>query len=150
MEIKPIHSDQDYKLALHEIEQNFNARPGMPQGDRLEVLVTLVEVYESHQFAILLPDPIEAILYHMERLGLARKDLEPMIGGRARISEVLNRKRPLTIRMIRNLSANLGISAETLLQEYPLAETKSFRYPPSQLQRTNQIADHEAQPEGDD
>jgi HTH-type transcriptional regulator / antitoxin HigA len=127
LKIKSILVDKDYTEALQEVDRIFDAQPGTPEDDRLEVLVTLVEAYEARHYAIPLPDPIEAIAYPMERLGLRRKDLEPLIGSRARVSEVLNRKRPLTIRMIRNLSAKLGISAEALLQEYPLEQRKIER-----------------------
>ncbi len=120
MDIKPIRTEEDYQAALEEIETIFDAEPGTPDGDRLEVLVTLVEAYEEKHHKIPLPDPIEAIEYHMNRLGLTRKDLEPYIGSRARVSEILNRKRPLTLRMIRNLSEGLGIPTEILTQEYPV------------------------------
>lgn len=120
MEIKPIMTEKDYTDTLHEIERIFDAQPGTPESDRLDVLTTLVEAYETRYFPIPLPDPIEAIKYHLERLGWTRKELEPLIGSRARVSEVLNRKRPLTLRMIRNLSKGMGISAESLLQEYPV------------------------------
>lgn len=119
-EIKPIHTEQDYEFVLEEIEALFEAEPNSPEGDRLEVLVTLVEQYEDQHFSVLHPHPIEAILYHMESRGLSRKDLEPFIGSRARVSEILNRKRPLTLRMIRALSEGLGISADILVQPYPL------------------------------
>ena len=122
MEIKPILTEQDYTDALQAIDEIFDAQPGTPEGDRLEVLVTLVGAYEARHYSIPLPDPIAAIEYHMQRLKLSRKDLEPLIGSRSHVSEVLNRKRPLSIRMIRNLSAGLGISAEALIQEYPLVE----------------------------
>ncbi len=118
MEIKPIKTDTDYRAALDEIEGLFEAVPDTPEGDRLEVLVTLVEAYEEKHYSIPKPDPIEAILYHMESRGLSRRDLEPYIGSRARVSEVLNRKRPLTMEMIRNLYKGLGIPAETLIQPY--------------------------------
>lgn len=121
MEIKPIRTDEDYQAALKEIEAIFDAQPGTPEGDRLEILVILVADYEEKHYPIPLPDPIEAIEFHMERLGLDRKDLEPWIGNRARVSEVLNRKRPLSLRMIRNLPKGLGISMEILVQEYPPA-----------------------------
>jgi HTH-type transcriptional regulator / antitoxin HigA len=116
--LKPIHNDQDYGEALQEIERIFDAIPGTTEGDRLEILVTLVEAYEAQQYPVQLPDPIEAIHYHMDRLGLSRKDLQPMIGTRARVSEILNRKRPLTLTMIRKLNRGLGISTEVLIQEY--------------------------------
>jgi HTH-type transcriptional regulator/antitoxin HigA len=119
MEIKPIKNEADYQAALKEIELLFDAAPDTPEGDRLEVLTTLVEAYEERRYAIPLPDPIEAILYHMESRGLTRRDLEPYIGSRARVSEVLNRKRPLTMEMIRNLHNGIGIPAEVLIQPYP-------------------------------
>ena len=118
MEIKPVKNEVDYQAALKEIELLFNAAPDTPEGDRLEVLTTLVEAYEERHYAIPMPDPIEAILYHMESRGLTRRDLEPYIGSRARVSEVLNRKRPLTMEMIRNLHKGVGIPAEVLIQPY--------------------------------
>jgi HTH-type transcriptional regulator / antitoxin HigA len=118
MEIKPVKTATDYEAALKEIEQLFNAEPETLEGDRLEVLTTLVEAYEEEHYSIPLPDPIEAILYHMESRGLSRKDLEPYLGSRARISEILNRRRPLTLEMIRKLHEGLGISADVLIQPY--------------------------------
>ena len=121
MDIRPIKTDEDYQIALAEIEQLFSATPGTLAGDRLEILMTLVEAYEDEYYDIPVPDPIEAINYYMESRGLSRKDLEPYIGSRARVSEVLNRKRPLTLSMIRNLNAELGISADILITPYPVA-----------------------------
>ncbi len=118
MEIKPIKNDADYQEALEEIERLFDASPDTPEGDRLEVLTTLVEAYEEKHYNLPIPDPIEAILYHMQSRGFSRRDLEPYIGSRARVSEVLNRKRPLTMEMIRNLHRGLGIPAEVLIQPY--------------------------------
>ncbi|ABQ28079.1 helix-turn-helix domain-containing protein [Geotalea uraniireducens] len=118
MEIKPIKNEVDYEATLKEIEFLFDAAPDTPEGDRLEVLTTLVEAYEERHYSIPMPDPIEAILYHMDSRGLTRRDLEPYIGSRARVSEVLNRKRPLTMEMIRNLHKGLGIPAEVLIQPY--------------------------------
>lgn len=118
MEIKPIRTDEDYENALQEIDALFNADPESSEGDKLEVLVTLVEAYEAKYYSIDLPDPIDAIEYHMDRLNLTRKDLEQYIGGASRVSEILNRKRPLNLRMIRNLHKGLGISLEVLSQEY--------------------------------
>jgi HTH-type transcriptional regulator/antitoxin HigA len=116
--IKPIRSEADYEAALAEIEQLFEAEPGTPAGDRLEVLTTLVEAYEEKHYPIPLPDPIEAIYYYLESRGLSRRDLEPYLGSRARVSEVLNRKRPLSLEMIRRLNNGLGIPAEVLIQPY--------------------------------
>jgi HTH-type transcriptional regulator/antitoxin HigA len=120
MEIRPIKSEAEYEAALVEIERLLDARPDTPEGDRLEVLVILVENYEEKHYPIPLPDPIEAIRYHMESRGLTRRDLEPYIGSRARVSEILNRKRPLTMEMIRNLHEGLGISADILIKPYDL------------------------------
>jgi HTH-type transcriptional regulator/antitoxin HigA len=118
MEIKPIKSEADYEAALKEIERLLYAKPGTADADRLEVMVTLTEAYEEKHYAIPLPDPVEAILYHMESRGLPRRDLEPFIGSRGRVSEVLNRRRPLTMEMIRKLHDGLGIPAEVLIQPY--------------------------------
>lgn len=120
MEIRPIKNEADYQAVLDEIESLFAAIPDTPEGDRLEVLVTLVEAYENKHFSIPAPDPIEAILYHLESRGLSRRDLEPCIGSRARVSEVLNRKRSLTMEMIRKLHNLLGIPSDVLIQPYQL------------------------------
>jgi HTH-type transcriptional regulator/antitoxin HigA len=116
MEIKPIKTEADYRAAMEEVERLFDAAPDTPEGDRLEMLITLIEVYEEKHYVIPLPDPVEAILYYIESRGLSRRDLEQFIGSRARVSEVLNRKRRLTIGMIRKLHAGLGIPAEVLIQ----------------------------------
>lgn len=121
MNIKPIRTEKDYEEALAQIDLIFDAQPGTPDGDLLEMLTILVEAYEDKHYPIAPPDPIEAIEFHAERLGLTRCDLEPYIGSRARVSEILNRRRPLTLAMIRKLQAGLGIPAATLLQTYPLA-----------------------------
>ena len=118
MDIRPIKTDADYQAVLKEIESLFDAKPDTPEGDRLEVLTALVEVYEDKKYNIPWPDPIEAIIYHMESRGLSRRDLEPYLGSRSRVSEILNRKRPLSIEMIRKLHAGLGISADVLIQPY--------------------------------
>jgi HTH-type transcriptional regulator/antitoxin HigA len=117
MEIKPIKSERDYRKALKEIDRLMDARPNSIEGDRLDVLVTLVEAWEEKHWPIDLPDPIEAILFAMEQRGLSRKDLEPLIGSRARVAEVLNHKRSLTLPMIRRLHEGLGIPAEVLIGE---------------------------------
>lgn len=122
MELKPIRTEEDYEAALVEIERLLNAEPGTPDEDRLDVISTLVGVYEDEHYPIPAPDPIEAIEYHMERLGMTRKDLEPFIGGSSRVSEILNRKRPLSITMMRRLNAGLGISMDVLGQVYELSE----------------------------
>jgi HTH-type transcriptional regulator / antitoxin HigA len=122
MEIKPIHTNGDYEAAIKQIERLFDAEPGTPKGNKLEVLSVLVEAYETEHYSIPLPDPIEAIEYHMERHGLNRKDLEIYIGGPSRVSEILNRKRPLSVRMMRSLSVGLGIPIEVLARAYELEE----------------------------
>jgi HTH-type transcriptional regulator/antitoxin HigA len=116
MDISPIKTEKDYESALAEIGRLFGSESGTPEGDRLEVLVTLVGAYEDVHYSIPAPDPVEAILYHMESRGLTRKELEPYLGSRARVAEILNRRRPLTLRMIQRLHAGLGIPAEALIQ----------------------------------
>lgn len=118
MDIRPIRTESDYEAALVEIERLFDAAPNTPDGDRLEVLITLVEAYEAQHYPIPAPDPVEAIKYYMESRGLSRSDLEPYIGSRARVAEVLNRRRPLSLGMIRQLHTGLGIPAEVLVQPY--------------------------------
>jgi len=118
MEIRPIRTEADYKAALKEVSRLMENDPdiGTPDGDRLDVLATLVQAYETKHFPIDLPDPVEAIKFRMEQAGLTPKDLEPMIGRRNRVYEVLNRKRSLTLPMIWKLHKQLGIPAESLLQ----------------------------------
>ena len=99
MDIHPIRTEAEYEAALAEIERLFDAPPNTPEGDRLEVFATLVEAYEEQHYSIPTPDPIEAIKYYMESRGLCRRDLEPYLGSRARVAEVLNRKRPLSLEM---------------------------------------------------
>ena len=117
MEIKPIRTKADYRAALKEIETLMSARAGTPEGERLDVLVTLVEAYEKKHYRFDLPDPVEAIKFRMEQLALGPKDLVPMIGQINRVYEILNRKRPLTLPMIRRLHQKLGIPAESLIKE---------------------------------
>jgi HTH-type transcriptional regulator/antitoxin HigA len=116
MNIKPIKTKTDYRTALKTIESLMTARPNTPEGERLDVLVTLVEAYERKHFPLDLPDPIEAIKFTMEQRGLGVKDLVPMIGAANRVYEVLNLKRPLTLRMIWRLHKQLGIPAESLIR----------------------------------
>ena len=116
MDIKPIRTEEDYEAALKEVERLWGSERGTPDGDRFEVLFTLVEAYEDQHYPILPPDPIEAIKYYMDTRGLERRDLERYIGPSGRVSEVLSRKRPLTLTMIRKLNAGLGIPAEVLIQ----------------------------------
>jgi HTH-type transcriptional regulator/antitoxin HigA len=120
MEIKPIRTEADYESALREIEALFDSEPGTPDADRLDVLVALVKAYEARHHAIPAPDPIEAIEHEMERHGMAPRDLEPFIGSRSRVWEVLHRRRPLTLKMIRSLSKGLGLPAAVLVQDYEL------------------------------
>src|SRR5262249_18965508 len=112
-DVKPIRSEADYEAALEEVGRLWGSRSGTPKGDRLDVLATLIDAYESEHFPMDPPDPIEAIKFRMEQQGLSRKDLEGIIGTRTRIAEVLGRKRSLSIDMIRRLHEKLGIPAET-------------------------------------
>jgi len=118
MEIRPIRTDADYKTTLKEVStlMESDPDPGTPEGDRLDVLATLVQAYEAKHYPIDPPDPIEAIKFRMEQAGLTAKDLEPMIGQRNRVYEILNRKRALTLPMIWKLHQQLGIPAESLIR----------------------------------
>lgn len=121
MDIRPIRTEDDYRQALAEAAGVMNAAAGTRDGDRLDVLATLIEAYEASRYPVDAPDPISAILFMMEQKGLTRRDLEPAIGGRGRVSEVLNRKRALTLPMIRALSDLLELPADVLVREYPLS-----------------------------
>jgi len=114
--IRPVKTDADYEAAMAEIKRLWSAKSGTPEGDRLQVLATLVDAYEAEHFPMDPPDPIEAIKFRMEQQGLTRKDLEDILGTRTRVAEVLNRRRGLSINMIRRLHAKLGISAEVLIR----------------------------------
>jgi HTH-type transcriptional regulator/antitoxin HigA len=116
-ELKPIRNEADYQAALAELGELWGAKAGTPEGDRLDVLATLIDAYETERHPIDPPDPIEAIKFRMDQQGLTRKDLEGIIGTRTRIAEVLNRQRGLSIRMIRRLHDRLGIPAEILISE---------------------------------
>ena len=118
MDIRPIRTKADHRAALKEAERLWNAGPGTPDGDRVDVLVTLIEAYEAKHHPIPPPDPIAAIEFMMEQKGLTRRNLEPAIGSRGRVSEVLTRKRPLTLPMVRALSALLDIPTDILVQPY--------------------------------
>lgn len=118
MDIRPIRTKADHRAALKEVERLWEAEPGTPDGDRIDVLVTLIEAYEAKHSPIPAPDPIAAIEFMMEQKGLNRRDLEPAIGSRGRVSEVLTRKRPLTLPMVRELSTLLQIPAAVLVQPY--------------------------------
>lgn len=116
MDIRPIKTDADYRAALNDIENLMMAEPNTIEGEKLDILVTLVEAYEAKHFPMDLPDPVEAIKFEMERKGLTVKDLEPMIGKSNRVYEILNRKRSLTLKMIWKLHEGLGIPAESLIK----------------------------------
>ena len=115
-DVKPIRTEADYDAAMEEVASLWGAVSGTPEGDRLDVLATLIDAYEAKHHAMDAPDPIEAIKFRMEQQGMTRKDLEDIIGTRTRIAEVLNRKRSLSIGMIRRLHDRLGISAEVLIR----------------------------------
>src|SRR5438034_9527457 len=115
-EIKPIRTERDYEAALEEVERLWGAKAGTTDGDRLDVLATLIDAYEGQHYPMDPPDPVEAIKFRMEQQGLTRRDLEEIIGTRTRIAEVLNRKRGLSIAMIRRLHERLGISADVLIR----------------------------------
>jgi len=117
MDIRPIKTEADYRATLKEIDSLMRAESGTPEGERLDLLVTLVEAYERKHYPLDLPDPIEAIKFAMDQRGLTVKDLEPMIGRSNRVYEVLNHKRPLTLKMIWKLHKELGIPAESLIKQ---------------------------------
>ena len=116
MDIKPIKTDADYRAALKEIENLMMAGLDTPEGEKLDIMVTLIEAYEAKHFPMDLPDPVEAIKFELERRGLSVKDLEPMIGKSNRVYEILNHKRNLTLRMVWKLHEGLGIPAESLIK----------------------------------
>ena len=120
MELKPIKTDKDYQLALQRLELIFDAKLGTPESDELEILGLLIDDYENKHFPIDAPDPIEAIKIRMEEMQLKQIDLVPEIGGKSRVSEILNRKRRLTVDMIRKLAIRLNLSANLLIKEYQL------------------------------
>lgn len=121
MQIKPIKTVKDNQAALARIEELWDAEPNTPRGDELEVLATLVHTFEEEHYPIDAPDPIEAIKFRMEQQGLADEDLIPFLGQRSRVSEVLRRKRKLSIAMIRKLNTGLKIPLDCLVKEYELA-----------------------------
>lgn len=130
MDVRPIRTEADYRQSLAEITTLMDAEMGSPAGDRLDVLATLVEAYEAAHTPIEAPDPISAILFMMEQKQLSRRDLEPAIGSRARVAEVLNRRRALTLPIIRALSRLLDIPADVLIQPYETSGPVQGR-PPS-------------------
>jgi HTH-type transcriptional regulator / antitoxin HigA len=135
MDLKPIRTEADHKAALAEIDRLWNAQSGTAEGDLLEVLVVLVDAYERKHHPIALPDPLEAILFRLEQSGQTRKDLEPILGSRGRVSEVLSGARKLTLPMIRGLNRELQIPAEVLIAE----RTKS-RAPKSRKAKSGKSA----------
>jgi HTH-type transcriptional regulator/antitoxin HigA len=116
VEVRPIRTKRAYEAALREVERLWGAKAGTSDGDRLDVLATLIDAYEAQHYPMDSPDPVEAIKFRMEQQGLTRRDLEQIIGTRTRIAEVLNRKRGLSIAMIRRLHERLGISADVLIR----------------------------------
>ncbi|MDE1153157.1 MAG: hypothetical protein PW788_11530 [Micavibrio sp.] len=120
MDIKPIRNSKDYQAALKRIESLMSAKKNTAKGDELDILATLVEAYEQKNFVIDSPNPIAAIEHGMEALGLKRKDLEPILGSKSRVSEVLGRRRRLTLEMVRNLNEKMGIPAKSLIKDYEL------------------------------
>lgn len=129
MQIHPIRTDADHELAIKRIEKLIGAAPGSAEGDELDVLATLVDAYEAKHHAIDAPDPVTAIQFRMEQQGLSRKDSEPLIGSRARVSEILTRKRSLTLSMVRRVKFGLGISADLLIDATPIKAKRVYRSP---------------------
>lgn len=127
MNIHPIRNETDYEAALTEIERLWGVKPRSPEGDRLDVLLILVEAYEAKNHPIAPPDPVDAIKFRMEQMNLTRKDLEPLIGPRGRVAEVINRRRPLSLAMIRSLHSKLRIPLESLIRTGELAANKRFQ-----------------------
>ena len=121
MKLKPIRTKKEYKLALERLEVIFDAKFGTPQGDELEILGMLIEKYENEQFEIALPDPIEAIKHRMEQMGYSQSDLAKVVGLKSRASEILNKKRKLSLEMIRNIHLTLKIPTSVLIQDYQIS-----------------------------
>ena len=117
MNIYPIHTEADYNTALNRIEEIFDAKPGTPEGDELEILGILVDEFEKRHFPIDAPNPVEAVKFRMEQLGLSQRDLARLVGSRSRASEILSGKRTMSLRVIRVLNEKLNIPAEVLLQQ---------------------------------
>ena len=118
MNIKPIRNEKDYQKALNRLEDIFDAKKGTEQGDELEILSILIDRFENEMFPIGMPDPIEAIKFRMEQMGMNQKDLAEVVGFKSRVSEILNKKRKLTLDMIRKLNSTLHIPTEVLVQDY--------------------------------
>jgi HTH-type transcriptional regulator/antitoxin HigA len=138
--VRPVRTERDYEDALDEIGRLMSARPGTPEGDHLDVLSTLVEAYESEHYPIEAPDPIALIQFAMEQRGATRADLESIIGSRGRVSEVLTRKRSLTLPMIRKLSDEWGLPADVLVQPYALKKPVSRRVFAAKISRRQRAA----------
>jgi HTH-type transcriptional regulator/antitoxin HigA len=117
IQVRSIKTEADYEAALARVERLMDAEEGSIEAEELDVLATLIEAYEDKRYPMDLPDPVDAIRFHIEQQGLSRRDLEPLLGSRARVAEVLNRKRSLSLAMVRRLNAELGIPAEILIQE---------------------------------
>ncbi len=118
MKISPIRNEKDYQKALDRLEDIFEAKKDTKEGDELEILSILIDRYENENFPIGMPDPIEAIKFRMEQMGMNQKDLAELVGFKSRVSEILNKKRKLTLDMIRKLNTNLHIPTEVLIQDY--------------------------------
>ena len=118
MRIRPIRNEEDYQNALQRINEIFEAKRGTEEGDELEILAILIDNYENENFPIGMPDPIEAIKFRMEQLGMKQKDLAHVIGFKSRVSEILSKKRKLTLEMVRKLNSSLHIPTEVLVQDY--------------------------------
>ena len=118
MKITPIRNEKDYQKALDRLEKIFDAKKGTNQGDELEILSILIDQYENQNFPIGMPDPIEAIKFRMEQMGMKQKDLAEIVGFKSRVSEILNKKRKLTLDMVRKLNTTLHIPTEVLVQDY--------------------------------
>ena len=118
MKVAPIRNDNDYQNALNRLEDIFDAKKGTDEGDELEIISILIDRYENENFPIEMPDPIEAIKFRMEQMGMNQKDLAEVVGFESRVSEILNKKRKLTLSMIRKLNTNLHIPTEVLVQDY--------------------------------
>lgn len=118
MNIKPIRNERDYQNAMKRLETIFNAKKGTDEGDELEILSILIDTYENEHFPIEMPDPIEAIKFRMEQMGMKQKDLAEIVGFKSRVSEILNKKRKLTLDMIRKINETLHIPTEVLIQNY--------------------------------
>jgi len=129
MNIKPIKNEADYKLALKRLDEIFDASIGTPESDEADILALMIDEFEQKHCAIEAPDPIEAIKIRMEELGLKQINLVEEIGSKSRVSEILNRKRKLTVEMIRNLSKRLSLSPELLISDYQLSKFTTFSKP---------------------